>query len=46
MRACSRAAEFDIEIRRVFEAEDFGPAATPELREKEERLRARAAKNQ
>ena len=30
----------EIEIRRVFEAEDFGPAHTPELREQEERLRA------
>jgi hypothetical protein len=32
--------ESDIEIRQVFEAEDFGPAFTPELREREERLRA------
>ena len=31
----------DIEIRPVFEAEDFGEAFTPELREQEERLRAR-----
>ena len=30
----------DIEIRPVFEAEDFGEAFTPELREQEERLRA------
>ena len=30
----------EIEIRQVFEAEDFGPAFTPELREQEERLRA------
>lgn len=29
-----------IEIRQVFEAEDFGEAFTPELREQEERLRA------
>ncbi len=29
----------DIEIRQVFEAEDFGEAFTPELREQEERLR-------
>jgi hypothetical protein len=29
----------DIEIRQVFEAEDFGAAFTPELREQEERLR-------
>ena len=32
--------EAEIEIRQVFEAEDFGPAFTPELREQEERLRA------
>jgi len=34
-------SEAEIEIRQVFEAEDFGPAFTPELREQEERLRAR-----
>jgi hypothetical protein len=33
----------EIEIRRVFEAEDFGPALTPELREQEERLRTQVA---
>jgi hypothetical protein len=33
-------AEAEIEIRQVFEAEDFGPALTPELREAEERIRA------
>ena len=32
--------ESEIEIRQVFEAEDFGPVFTPELREQEERLRA------
>ena len=32
--------ESEIEIRPVFEAEDFGEAFTPELREQEERLRA------
>ena len=32
--------EAEIEIRQVFEAEDLGPAFTPELREQEERLRA------
>ena len=30
----------EIEIRQVFEMDDFGDAATPELREQEERLRA------
>jgi hypothetical protein len=34
--------ESEIEIRQVFEAADFGPSLTPELREAEERLRARA----
>lgn len=31
----------EIEIRQVFEAEDFGEAFTPELREQEQRLRER-----
>jgi hypothetical protein len=35
--------ESEIEIRQVFEAEDFGPEFTPELRQQEERLRAQAA---
>jgi hypothetical protein len=34
----------EIEIRQVFEAEDFGAAFTPELRAQEERLRAESAK--
>ncbi|GMU65092.1 MAG: dehydrogenase [Acidobacteriota bacterium] len=34
----------EIEIRPVFEAEDFGAEFTPELREQEERLRARVEK--
>jgi len=34
----------EIEIRQVLEAEDFGPALTPELKEAEARLRAQAAK--
>ena len=29
----------EVEIRQVFEAEDFGEAFTPELREQEERIR-------
>lgn len=33
----------EIEIRRVFEAEDFGEAFTPELREQEEQMRAQIA---
>ena len=35
--------ESEIEIRQVFEADDFGPEFTPELREQEERLRAQTA---
>ena len=30
----------EVEIRQVFEAEDFGPALTPEVRAREERMRA------
>ncbi len=30
----------EIEIRQIFDAEDFGEALTPELREQETRLRA------
>jgi len=37
-------AESEIEIRPVFEAEDFGAEFTPELREQEERLRAEIAR--
>ena len=33
----------EVEIRQVFEAEDFGAEFTPELREQEERLRAQVA---
>lgn len=33
----------EVEIRPVFEAEDFGKEFTPELREQEERLRAKIA---
>ena len=38
--------ESEIEIRQVFEAEDFGDEFTPELREQEERVRAQAEANQ
>jgi hypothetical protein len=37
-------AEGEIEIRQVFEPEDFGPLLTPEIRAREERLRGRAVK--
>lgn len=33
----------EVEIRQIYEAADFGPAFTPELREQEERLRAQMA---
>ena len=33
----------EIEIRQVFEAEDFGAALTPELRAQDERLRKQVA---
>jgi hypothetical protein len=35
--------ETEIELRQVFEDEDFGEQLTPELREREQRLRAQAA---
>ena len=36
----------EIEIRQVYEAEDFGDRLTPEVREREERLRSEVAKRQ
>ena len=46
VKRCPNPMEGDseIEIRQVFEAEDFGAEFTPELREQEERIRAEAAK--
>jgi hypothetical protein len=38
--------ESEIEIRQLFEAEDFGAEFTPELREQEERLRAQMGKKE
>jgi len=38
--------ESEIEIRQVFEAEDFGEEFTPELREQEEHIREQAEANQ
>jgi hypothetical protein len=38
--------ESEIEIRQLFEAEDFGAEFTPELREQEERLRSQVAAKQ
>ena len=37
------SGDCEIEIRQVYEAEDFGAEFTPELREQEERQRAKAA---
>jgi hypothetical protein len=46
--AWMKRAPFDggseIEIRQVFDAEDFGEALTPELRDQEQRLRAQSGK--
>lgn len=46
MRRCPNPMEgdSDIEIRQVFEAEDFGAEFTPELRAQEDRLREQMAK--
>ena len=44
-----KRAPFDdteLEIRQVIEAEDFGPAYTPELQAQEQRIMAQAKKNQ
>ncbi|HEU4535277.1 MAG TPA: YciI family protein [Polyangiaceae bacterium] len=38
--------ESEVEIRPVFETEDFGPEMTPELREQEHRLRAEIEQQQ
>ena len=35
-----------LEIRQLFEAEDFGPELTPEMRERDQRLQARLASKQ
>ncbi|WP_132138072.1 YciI family protein [Pseudoduganella sp. UC29_71] len=39
-------SESDIEIRQVFEMDDFGAEFTPELREQEQRIMAKAAELQ
>ncbi len=38
--------EPEVEIRQIFEAEDFGDEFTPELREQEDRLRAQIAEKE
>ena len=40
-----QVSDSEIEIRPVFEADDFGAEFTPELREQEERLRAQLAQS-
>ena len=35
----------EVELRQIFETEDFGAEMTPELRKQEDRLRAQAEKN-
>lgn len=40
----SAQSDTEVEIRQIFEAQDFGAEFTPELREQEERVRAQAAK--
>ncbi|MDO9021206.1 MAG: YciI family protein [Deltaproteobacteria bacterium] len=40
VKRCPVMGDERIEIRKIAEAEDFGPALTPELREAEDRLRA------
>lgn len=42
--AMDGGGEVELELRQVFEAEDFGPEFTPELREQEQRLRGQASK--
>ncbi|HKU72823.1 MAG TPA: YciI family protein [Pyrinomonadaceae bacterium] len=37
-------SDTEIDIRPIFEADDFGPELTPELRKLEDRIRAKAAK--
>jgi hypothetical protein len=45
MKRAPFGAGAELEIRQVFEAEDFGAEFTPAMREAEERLRAQVAKN-
>jgi len=40
---CPHEGEGEVEIRQVFEAEDFGSELTPELRRRDERMRAEVA---
>jgi hypothetical protein len=42
---CTDGVEINVEIRQVFEADDFGDALSPELREREEALRISGKKD-
>jgi hypothetical protein len=42
---CTDGAEVNLEIRQVFEADDFGDAYTPELRERDEATRLAGKKD-
>ncbi len=44
MKRAPFAYGITLEIRQVFESDDFGPNLTPELRQQEERMRAQTAK--
>jgi hypothetical protein len=44
-RSPFRSSNEQIEIRRVFEAEDFGPGLTPELREQRQSRLDRISRN-
>lgn len=46
VKRCPMQEGDEIEIRQVFEAEDFGAELTPELREQEEKLRERISAKQ
>ena len=43
--AIGTESEVELEVRQVFEAEDFGAEFTPEAREREEQVRVQAAAN-
>jgi len=46
VKRCPMQEGAEIEIRQVFEAEDFGAEFTPELRQQEEKLRAQISAKQ
>ncbi|GAA5187846.1 YciI family protein [Rugosimonospora acidiphila] len=46
VKRCPLGGGAEVEIRQVFEADDFGANLTPELRDAEERLRARVSERQ